>query len=72
MTPKWVGPQHEQPEPHSCPTTMVDLAALALILTAVVALVVFGSATAAVLAAAGGAVALCYRTWRGHHTGSKE
>ncbi|MGY5309964.1 hypothetical protein [Nocardia gipuzkoensis] len=47
--------------------TMLGLAALTLILTAVVAIVALSNATSAVLATAGATTALCYRAWRGRH-----
>lgn len=71
MTQNQAARQPERPETHRAATTGLDLAALALILAAVVALVVFGNATAAVLAAAGGVIALCYRAWRGRDTTQK-
>lgn len=43
---------------------LADLVALALILSAVVAIVVFGSASTAVISSAGGAIALAFRAWR--------
>lgn len=43
---------------------LADLTALALTLTAVDALVIFGSANAAVISAVGGSVALAFRAWR--------
>ncbi|WP_067462712.1 hypothetical protein [Nocardia amamiensis] len=48
--------------------TVLDLAALTLILTAVVAIVALSNATSAVLATAGATTALCYRAWRGRNT----
>ncbi len=51
-------------------TTMLDLAALTLILTAVVAIVALSNTPSAVLAAAGATTALCYRAWRGRHIDS--
>ncbi|MGW4768826.1 hypothetical protein ACWEO2_12405 [Nocardia sp. NPDC004278] len=63
------------PIPPSAPrpnrTAAFDLAALALILIAVIALVVLSNDTASALATAGATTALCFRTWRGHTTGSK-
>ncbi|MEU1430884.1 hypothetical protein ABZ412_27815 [Nocardia sp. NPDC005746] len=43
---------------------LADLVALALILSAVVAIVVFGSASTAVISSAGGAFTLAFRAWR--------
>ncbi|MGW4720290.1 hypothetical protein [Nocardia sp. NPDC004260] len=46
----------------------VDLLALTLILTALVALVVFGNADAAVIASVGAATAIAIRAWHGRRS----
>ncbi|UGT59117.1 hypothetical protein [Nocardia asteroides] len=56
---------------HSRTTTYLDLVALLLILGTVVVLVAI-DATSAVLAAAGGTTALCYRAWREHGSHHRE
>lgn len=43
---------------------IADLAALALILAALVAIVLFGNASAAVVSAVGAAISLAFRAWR--------
>lgn len=56
------------PVPMSWTGAAVDLLALTLILTALVALVVFGNADAAVIAAVGAATAIAIRAWHGRRS----
>lgn len=56
-------------QPHNR-SAAFDPATLALILITVIMLAVLTNDTTSALATAGATTALCYRTWRGHTTGS--